>query len=301
MSRILVTGGSGFVGRYVVDALAAVGHEVHVVGRRRPAVTSGVVWHEVDLLDPAKLDVAVGRAKPEAAIHLAWIATPGVFWNTVENLAWVEASLRLFRALSAVGARRVVFGSTCAEYDLSAGHCDEVRTPLRPTTLYGTAKLAASSTVLAAAGALDLEVAIGRIFFPYGPGEPAEKLVSATIRAILGGRRAACTEGTQRRDYLEVSDVASALVALLRSDVHGAVNIGSGDAVPVAQIVSTIGSLLGRPDLVGLGDILTSPSDPPLIEAATERLRSEVGWVPSVSLEVGLDRAIAWWRNAAAP
>lgn len=301
MNRVLVTGGSGFVGRYVVDALVAAGHEVHVLGRHAPATTAGVVWHEVDLLDAVRLDAAVAGARPDAAIHLAWIATPGVFWNAVENLAWVEASMRLFRALSAAGCRRVVFTSTCAEYDLSAGRCDEASTPLRPDTLYGTAKLATSSTALAAAGVLDLEVAIGRIFFPYGAGEPAEKLVSATIRAILGGRRAACTAGTQRRDYVEVSDVASALVALLRSDVRGAVNIGSGRAVPVSQIVGAIGSMLGRPDLVGLGDIPTSPADPPLIEAATERLRSEVGWEPAVPLGVGLARAIEWWRDRSAP
>lgn len=297
MNRILVTGGSGFVGRHVIDALVTTGHEVHALRRRRGPATTGAAWHRADLLDASQLDSVVARTQPDAAIHLAWIARPRVFWNAVENLAWVEASMRLFRALSSAGCRRLVFASTCAEYDLAAGRCDELGTPLRPNTLYGAAKLATSSTLLAAAESLDLEVAVARIFFPYGAGEPAEKLVSATIRSILKGRRAACTAGTQRRDYLEVTDVASALVALLNSDVQGAVNVGSGHAVPVAQIVTTVGSMLGRPDLVGLGDIPTSPSDPPLIEAATERLRSEVGWEPSVSLDAGLARVIEWWRR----
>lgn len=296
MNPILVTGGTGFIGQYVVRELASAGHEVHVLSRRPGQPLESVTWHAVDLHEGEQVKSVLERIRPAAVAHLAWITTPGMFWRSTENLLWVETSLRLLRGLAEVGCRRVLLAGTCAEYALRAGRCDERRTPLQPTTVYGTAKLATTSTALSAAEILGLEVAVGRIFFPYGPGEPAEKLVTSTVRSILAGTRAPCTAGTQRRDFLEVSDVAAALVALLCSEVVGAVNIGSGHATRVADLVLMLGEMLGRPDLVGLGDLPSSSSDPPLIEAVIDRLRFEVGWQPTVTLAEGLTRTIAWCR-----
>jgi nucleoside-diphosphate-sugar epimerase len=91
--------------------------------------------------------------------------------------------------------------------------------------------------------------------------------------------------------------VADAFVAILRSDVQGAVNIASGEPVPVADVVSRIGESLGASALVRLGAKPMPASDPPRLTAAISRIRDEVGWRPRWTLDRGLTETIEWWRT----
>ncbi|MEA2334601.1 MAG: hypothetical protein QOG40_1091, partial [Solirubrobacteraceae bacterium] len=140
MSRVLLTGSTGFVGRHTLEALVRGGHEVHAVARSAGPPTDGVSWHTVDLLDPAAPGAAlISDVEPEMLVHLAWYAAHGSFWSSTQNLRWVECSLALLRAFAAAGGRRAVIAGTCAEYDWSQECLDE-DAPLNPATLYGAAK-----------------------------------------------------------------------------------------------------------------------------------------------------------------
>jgi len=192
-----------------------------------------------------------------------------------------------------------VIAGTCAEYDWSnAGVCDEASTPIAPDTLYGTCKDALRRVAERFAETAGLSAAWARIFFPYGPGETPRRLVPSVVRSLLGGQPARCTAGTQVRDFLHVGDVGSAVVALLRRAVGGAVNIGSGTPIAIADVVRQIAELVGRPELVQLGALPTPPSEPPVLVAGTRRLFGEVGWRPSVPLAQGLAETVNWWRGA---
>ena len=109
---------------------------------------------------------------------------------------------------------------------------------------------------------------------------------------------ALCTPGTQVRDFLHVADVAGAFVALLDSPVGGAVNIASGTPVSIANLVSTIGRQMGAASLVRLGARPLPAHEQPRLTARVARLRDEVGWTPTISLESGLEQTTAWWRSA---
>jgi nucleoside-diphosphate-sugar epimerase len=98
------------------------------------------------------------------------------------------------------------------------------------------------------------------------------------------------------RDFLHVADVGDAFAALLDSDVEGAVNIGSGEGVAVAEVVQRIAELAGRPDLVELGALEAPPDEPPLLVADVGRLHEEVGWRRFRSLDEGLRETVEWWR-----
>jgi len=299
VSRVLVTGGTGFVGRDAVSLLEAAGWEVHVVTRRAETASAepGVVTHRADLLADGEPEALVVRIEPTHLLHLAWYAVPGAFWSSPENVRWLEASLRLARAFAAVGGKRAVVAGTCAEYDWSEGFCSESNTPLRPATLYGACKHALESSLAAWARVVGIELAWGRIFFLYGPREDPARLVPAVTRALLAGEPAACSSGTQVRDFLFSRDVAAAFVALLTSDIVGPVNIGSGVPVSVGEVIEHVARAVGRPELVRLGALPTRPDEPPLLVADVSRLREEVGWTPSVPLEKGIERAVAWWRE----
>jgi nucleoside-diphosphate-sugar epimerase len=96
---------------------------------------------------------------------------------------------------------------------------------------------------------------------------------------------------------MHVNDVAAAFVALLASDVQGAVNVGSGAGVRVKEIVRTIGDQIGRSDLIRLGARPMPAGDPPSIVADVGRLEREVGWRPSRSFDQALSETIDWWRD----
>lgn len=299
MSTVLVTGAGGMIGAPALAELCARGARVHAVARRAGAPVDGVEWHQADLLDAAARRQLIERLRPEVLLHLAWVTDPGTYWQAPANIDWLGASLDLALVFTAAGGRRFVGAGTCAEYDWNAVDeaCREDRTPRRPATLYGAAKNALFETLSAFAGPAGLQLAWGRVFFAYGAGEAEGRLVPSLVRALLEGRPAESTAGTQRRDFLDLRDVGAGFAALALASTEGGVNIGSGEAVAVADVVTRLGALVGRPDLVRLGALPMRPHDPPLLVADTSRLGDEVGFVPRVSLERGLEDAVDWWRR----
>jgi nucleoside-diphosphate-sugar epimerase len=293
MRRVLVTGATGFVGRHVVAALRARGHEVVAVSSgRRPPVEGAAHAIAADLLagDPAAL---VAEAGASELVHLAWYAEHGRFWAAPENLDWVGATLRLLRAFGEAGGRRAVLAGSCAEYAWGEpGPLREDRSPLRPATLYGACKHAARLAAEAYAAQEGLSLAWGRIFFVFGPGEAPGRLVPAVADALLRGEEARVTAGEQVRDFLAVEELADAFAALLSSGVEGPVNMASGRPVTVREVVAAVGRAAGREDLVRYGALPGRPGDPPEIVADAGRLRREVGWTPREPLEAGIERAV---------
>lgn len=297
MNRVLVTGADGFIGRCCLEPLRRAGFAVEAVSRRAHAPEPGVGWRHCDLLEPGAARRLIDETAPTHLLHLAWFAKPGAWMQARENFAWVSASLDLVTAFAEAGGRRAVLAGSCSEYDWRYGWCDEAVTPLAPATVYGTCKNALRALTAALAAQSGFSCAWARIFFLYGPGEHPDRLVSSLARALLRGEPAACTSGEQMRDFLHVADVASALVAVLRTEAGGAINIASGAPVAVRDIVGRIAEQTGRAELVRLGALPSRPGDPPLVAGDPRRLRDEVGWRPAFDLDSGLADAVGWWRG----
>lgn len=298
MKRLLLTGAKGFIGRHCLPLLVAKGYEVHAVSSSESGDSSSAVeWHKVDLLNAQSISDLVARVRPTHLLHLAWTTTPGEYWTSLENVGWVQASLELLQQFAARGGQRAVLSGTCAEYDWSAGYCSEFSTPLRPNTLYGMSKHALQILTDSFSERAGINAAWGRIFFLYGQHEHPERLVSYVIRSILQRDAVLCSHGEQLRDFLYVRDVAAAFVALLESDVRGAVNIASGEALALKDLIYKIADKLQGRELVRLGAVETSPYEPPLLVGTTGRMRDEVGWSPLYSLDEGLGETIDWWKE----
>ena len=95
---------------------------------------------------------------------------------------------------------------------------------------------------------------------------------------------------------MHTSDIAAAFVALLDSEVTGAVNIGSGTGTAIRDVVSLIAAAAGRPELIRFGERASDPDEPPALVADVRRLRDEVGWSPTLSLEQGIREVVEWWE-----
>jgi nucleoside-diphosphate-sugar epimerase len=294
---LLVTGASGFIGRRAIAKLAR-DSVFDIVTAGRGETVQGCSRHvSVDLLESGAAADLVRRLRPSHLLHLAWNAEPGKFWSARDNLEWSAVTLQMVRAFLDAGGARAVLAGTCAEYDwTTAGRLTE-DAPLNPATLYGAAKDATRRATCAAGAAASVPIAWGRVFWLYGPGEARGRLVSDVARALLEGRTVETSEGRQRRDFLHVDDVAAAFVAAIMSNHHGPFNIGSGQAVPVRDIVEILANAAGKPDLVRFGARATSPNEPPLIEADTTILLHTIGFKPKVSLARGLAETLASWRT----
>jgi nucleoside-diphosphate-sugar epimerase len=303
VKRIIVTGGTGFIGRYALPALAARGFEIHAFSRQRTfePTTFRCVYHSVDLMDADATKSLIANITPTHLLHLAWDVEPGKYWSSMNNLSWVSASLNLFQGFHAAGGRRAVFAGTCAEYDWSHTQLSEALTPLRPRGLYGHAKNALHEIIEAASAVDGLRTAWGRIFFLYGPGEPRARLVSDAFYALLSGEVMKTTLGTQERDFMHVADVGGAFAALADSEATGSVNIASGRCVPVRNILEIIGRLTGRSDLLALGARSASPDEPPRLVADITRLTDEIKFAARYTLDEGLLETLTWWRSQMKP
>lgn len=278
--------------------LAARGDEVCAVGRQPVPIAAGrVSWHPVDLLDVASVAALLEQVRPTHLLHFAWNVEPGVYWYSSTNLQWVEASLGLLRLFHRCGGTRAVFAGTCAEYSWgSGGLLDERSSPREPATFYGVAKDALRRVSDGYAAREGLPLAWGEIFSPYGPAEHPSRLLPSVICRLLHGEEAPTTHGMQLRDFLHVRDLASAFIAIMDSDVRGAVNIGSGERTAIADVVRAVGEVVGRPDLLRIGGLPARADDPGVILPALGRLHGEVGWRPSISLRDGIVDTVAWWR-----
>jgi UDP-glucose 4-epimerase len=296
--RVLVTGGAGFIGSHVVDALLARGFEVsildHLKRSPRPWVTEALQreaqLHVADVRDFAAVRRAFQAARPEIVLHLA--AQVDVR-HSVEDPAHdvqvnVAGTVSVLEAAREVGARRVLLASTAATY----GDPDHVPTtedaPIAPISPYGTAKAAAEWYLAQYARLYGLSTMALRMANVYGPRQDGggETGVIAIFSALAAaaGRATVYGDGSQTRDYVFVGDVVRAWVAAACSDVTGALNVSTGTETSLRELVDTLGLdyelAPGRP-----GEILRSCLDPSL----AKRL---LGWRAEMSLRDGLQHTL---------
>jgi len=301
--RVLITGATGFIGSQLARLLVQEGCEVYALLRpesdpwRIRDLLPALQVVEGDLLNPEKAwSEPLDAIRPEACFHFAWYTEPGVFLQSALNLQYLVASVPLAMRLAEAGCRKLVVPGSFSEYDQSLGYLAE-DSAIRPNTIYGSAKSALYQGLALWAPSAGIDLLWPRLFSVYGPGEHEKRFVPAVITAALRGEATRLTPGEQLRDYLHVADVAGAVWAAVQSDLTGPVNIGSGQPVAIRELATRIGAILGRPDLIRLGDLPYREGDPMFVCANTQLLRNATGWKPRFDLEAGLRDTVNWWRE----
>jgi len=284
--RVLVTGGTGFIGRQALPELRRRGFDVHAIARRAVPATEGVHWHRADLLKEEDRRGILRDVRPSHLLHLAWYVEHRQFWRAPENIDWLSASADLLRGFEQLGGERAVFVGSCAEYDWQRSDRTPWREsdPCRPGTYYGQMKYWLSEIVSGFAARTGLSCAWARLFLLFGPGEHPDRFATSLTRALLQGRPAVCASGNLIRDFMHVRDVAAVLAQLLAGGTTGAVNVASGKPVALAEVARLIAEYCGRPHLLEVAERHDQAGEPEFMVADVTRLRAEVGFTTPLSL-----------------
>ena len=292
--RILLTGGTGFIGRHLLRLLDQSTHEMLVLVRPKSETQRShpgndrIQWITGTLDDVASYKPALDHFRPEGCIHLAWYTDPADYLAAEDaNLHQLEISLKLLRMLKEVGCRRLVTAGTCIEYGLPSKEILREDSPTRPSTIYAATKLAFYRLCEQICATSEMSFAWGRIFHVYGPEENPNRLVPAAIRTLLSGKDFPASPGDQVRDYLYVDDVASAFLRLAEAKEFGVFNICSGFPITIRHLLSRIEGLSGSSGRVRFGAKEYNRHDPMFICGCNQRL-SALGWQPQMDLELGL-------------
>lgn len=296
--KILLTGATGFIGRAILAKALDRGHCVASLvapGRTAPDAGDATGRHRVlrgTLADAPWREIEAFGA--ETCVHSAWITTPGVYLESPENLRLLDWSRAFLARFLQGGGGHVLGVGTCIEYELNGRVLSEATTPVLPTTRYAQCKdrlrLALEECVRETGGS----VGWARVFYPYGPGEHADRLCSQLIGRMHRGEPTSLATPDSVKDYLYIDDVAEAFITLVERQATGTYNVGSGEPTTVRRIADLLADRLSAPRATSAPVAARQPSD--FVVADVSRLRA-LGWRPRVTLPDGLDRLIAAWES----
>lgn len=264
---VLVTGSGGFIGGRMLSWL-----------RQRDIAATGWGRADVDLEDRAAITAAVSALNPGIILHFA--AIPARAADSDWGLIARETAM--LDALAEALPRRalLVYCGSVAEVGHSGTHDEDVW--CRPRTLYGMAKYAATNRALALAGA-GHTVRVARLFGVYGPGESPQRLIPGLVAQLARSAPAKLSDGLQIRDFVHVDDVCEALWALGSTPparLPGLINIGTGQAVSVADACRSVAAVLGAdPALLQFGAIERRHVDEEELVARVDLLKQVTGLV----------------------
>lgn len=293
--KILVTGATGFIGSAFSRLAISRGHLIGGMMLPTEKTPSGLetsemmTWFKGTLAEPLWNEIE--QFKPEACVHFAWIATPGVYLESPENENYFHWSRELIRRVRAFGVRRVVAAGTCIEYRISNEKLSEDRTPIEPTTTYARWKDALRVALEEDAKKDGFRFAWTRVFYPYGVGEHPARLCSSIIQKLGRGEKITLKTPNSTKDYIYIEDLASAFLTVLEKQFEGTINLGTGIGLTVKEIAQTLGQMMQRWELI---EEAVPPQVDPLgyVVADVSRLRG-LGWKPEYDLRHGLEKLLA--------
>lgn len=298
-STVLVTGAAGFIGSALCERLLSAGRRVvgydNMSRGHREYLPRGVLLLEGDIRDSARLAETLAATKPDSVIHLA--AThfiPHCIARPKETLdVNVEGTRRVLESCRASPVRHVVFASTAAVYAPSDHPCVEETTPLGPLEIYGESKLSAERLATAFQQDAGLSVSILRLFNAVGPRETNPHVIPHIFESLRRSDVVLLGNMEPRRDYIDTSDIAGAMLAVLDHPQGLQVfNVGAGVAYSVGDIIEMLRRILRRPIVVKQEPSRTRATDRMLLVANIDKIGRMTRWSPRVSFETTLQNLV---------
>ncbi|MCW9035027.1 MAG: UDP-glucose 4-epimerase GalE [Rhodospirillales bacterium] len=320
--KILVTGGAGYIGSHTCKALAQAGFDPVVFDNLSAGNEWAVKWGALvkgDLLNEDDLAQAFAQHKPEAVIHFAACAYVGESVDEPEKYYRnnLHGSLNLLSAMRAANCHKIVFSSTCAIFGEPDGLPISEDLPKNPINPYGRTKLAMEGMLEDFDHAYGLKYVALRYFNAAGADpdgeigedhDPETHLIPIAIETAMGRRDQMqvfgddypTKDGSNVRDYVHVTDLASAHLLALQSLLEGnesdVFNLGNGTGVSVKELIQTVKEVSGRDFPVTIAP--RRPGDPAALVAVSTKSREQLGWEPKSSgIQQIVQTAWDWHRG----
>ena len=298
--KVLVTGGSGFIGNHVVNKLLTHGVDVRILDMLAPPeVRENVEFTKGSILDLNDVRPAMHRV--DAVIHLAAVADVRDVFNDphyAEQIN-VRGTANILEAMRMVGLKRVVFGSTTWVYsDVVETDVDETTALLPPSHLYTATKIAGEHYCRSYSQLYGLEPTILRFGIPYGPGaRPGAVIPIFVDKAINGNPLTLQGDGMQFRKFIYVDDLAEGIVAALKPvAINQTYNLDGHQKVSIREIAETVQKILGD---VTIEYIDARPGDFVGKDASSAKALRELAWQATTPFEEGVRRYVEWFQTQA--
>ncbi len=295
--KVLVTGGSGFIGSHVVDKLRDKGVDVRVFDGNRPTYRTDVEHYQGNLLDMTSLSFALGGI--DAVYHLAAVADVKDVFNDPHGAEAVNVrgTINVLEAMRRAGVKRIVYGSTTWVYsDADPATVDET-TPLQaPSHLYSATKLAGEYYCQSYSKLYGVEATVLRYGIPYGPRARDGAVVPIFVRKALNGEPLTIAgDGSQFRKFVYVEDLAEGnalgLMPIAKNKIY---NLDGTEKITIKQIAETVQKIIGN---VKIEYTPARPGDFSGKEVSSERARKELGWTARTSFEEGVRKYVLWYKE----
>ena len=293
--RVLVTGGSGFIGSHVTDKLRAKGIDVRVFDMRRPMHREDLEYQQGSIMDTEALRIAMNGV--DAVHHLAAVADVKDVHDDpsyAESIN-VRGTLNVLEAMRRARVKRLVYGSTTWVYSATPAPVVDEETPLGvPEHFYTATKLASEYYCQTYANLFGLETTILRYGIPYGPrARPTTVLAIFVERALKGEPIVIHGDGSQFRQFVYVEDLAEGNVLALKSVAKNRIyNLDGPDEVTIRRIAEVVKEVVGEAVHIEFGE--ARPGDFKGRHTSSERARKELGWTPKVTFEEGVRSYVDW-------
>lgn len=247
MSKILISGGTGFIGKHLLSILEEKGHSCFVISRKEnssPCTSTNFI--NFDFLFGSSFSNILQKISPDIFIHLAWDVKSQDFVSNTVNKLWYQRSINLCKQFLDNGGKKIIVAGTCFEYDLSSNDVLNEDSKCIPSSLYGKCKNNLHDDLLYFLDEYNYDLIWARIFYPYGLGEEKRKFISYIIDSIKNDKKLFIKQPNDVLDYIHVSDIAEALSLLTNSNVSGTFNVCSGNQVKVENIIHYIRSKFSK-------------------------------------------------------
>ncbi|MBI3636421.1 MAG: NAD-dependent epimerase/dehydratase family protein [Candidatus Rokubacteria bacterium] len=295
--KVLVTGGSGFIGSHVVDKLRERGIQVRIFDMVSPPTGPGIEFYHGSLLDLDALRMSL--AGIDAVYHLAAVAdVKDVFEEPHYSEAInVRGTMNVLEAVRRSSVRRVIYGSTTWVYSDVKGAVVDEGTPLHaPSHLYTATKIASEYYCQSYAKLYGLECTILRYGIPYGPRARDGAVIPIFVnKALRGEPLTLAGDGSQYRRFVYVEDLAEGNVLALKSIAKNKIyNLDGIEQITIRRIAETIEKIIGN---VKIEYVAGRPGDFGGKDVSSERAKRELGWEPRTGFDEGLRRYIEWFKG----